>query len=235
MRKKFSLLCLVVGLLMASVVIQSSTAYLKPNQALNQGEVPGWWCYNEGAVGNILWSGYNMTMWGQIWINNQTAQENATMAWANATKAISLTLIEFPDEIDNKMWFALKIWFQITNGINHDIDGLEDALTWEDGRLLAMASEEEFFIMMMATNESTAPEAPFSRWWENKPLINNIVAAADLIVLLTSQGEKIDGIPGFGLTGVLIILALIACVIGLYRKDHFKSNFFLKIKGGFEK
>jgi hypothetical protein len=226
-RKKFSLLCLVIGLLMVSVVIQSSTAYLKPSQALSQGEVPGWWCCNEGAIGSILWSGYNLTIWWQIWINNQTAQENATMAWINATKAISVALIEFPEEIDDEWWFALKIWFQITNGIDHDIDGFENALTWEDGRPLAMASEDEFFVMMMAINESAAPEDPFSRWWENEPLINKAVGAADLIVLFTAQGEAVDEVPGFELPTVLIILALVSYAIVLYRKDQFKSNIFL--------
>jgi hypothetical protein len=227
MRKKISFLCFVIGLLMASVVIPSSTAYLKPSQALNQGEVPGWWCYNEGAVGNILWSGYNLTMWWQIWINNQTAQENATEAWANATKAICATLIAFPDEINDEWWFALKTWFQIINGTDQDIDGLENAIIWkENGRYLGLASNDEFFILMMGYNETSAPENPFSRWWQVKTPINNSTGAADLALLLISQGEKIDQIPGFELTAVLIILVLISCAIVLYHKDQFKSHIF---------
>ncbi len=229
MKTKNLLSILLMGLLVMTFFSTAGAANGKPDYALEQGDVQGWWRYDEGQVLNIEWSGFNLSMWWQIWINNQTAQENATMAWANATKAICIMLITLPEDIEDEWWFALKIWFQIIDYTNINLDGFDHDLMWtENGVNLGIATEDEDLVLILGYNDTGAPGDPFTRWWAMMaPTSSSSVTLADIEYLLEAQADSIDEIPGFELPLLCISLAIL---IGLSTKYKKNRNFLTENK-----
>ena len=192
----------------------------KPSHALEQGDVSEWWRYDEGVVYNLDWTGYNLTMWWQIWINNETA----ATPWANATKAVCIMYITFPHDIDDDWWFAIKVWFQISDYINIDIGEFDHDIIWEeDNRSLALATEGEKLILMAGYNETSAPADPFTRWWAVKtPTNSSSVDPADLILMLEAISFEYVRFPWFDIFVILFPIELI--LIGGLTTVHFYKN-----------
>ncbi len=220
MKNKKLLLVVIVGLLATILLVPGNTMTDKPSHALESSEVQGWWVFNEGFATNNLWYGFNLSMWWQIWINNQTIQVNESAAWNNATKAICIILITFPYDIESEWWLALKVWFQITTYYDVDFDGFDHDLIWEDsGIQLGLATEDENLIFIMGYNETTTPANPFTRWWAVKtPTNSSSVTTADISYMLEAQAGKLHKVPGFEAVTILAILAILTGILFKRRK-----------------
>ena len=225
-KKKLMLSVLVLGLLTMLYVIPMQAIGAKPSHALEQGDVLGWSRYDEGVVYNLNWSGCNLTMWWQIWINNETAEINASEAWASATKAICIMYITFPEDIDDDWWLAIKVWFQINVYIDIDVDEFEHDVIWEEGnRYLGCATADKNFILMAGYNDTNAPADPFTRWWAVKaPTNSSNVGQADITMMIEAIGSRFDEGPGFPirelfvfLYPVVIVLVIIFLMVNLYK------------------
>ncbi|MHA1232040.1 MAG: hypothetical protein ACTSPQ_15495, partial [Candidatus Helarchaeota archaeon] len=178
------ILTILLTICLVTPVFAAPTDYL-----LKDGDIPGWYLYKENTM-SVSWTTGNMSMAWQIWIN--------APSWVNATKAVCLMVVEFPDDISSAIWTTLKNLFNSSANVVK-IPGLEDAYIWNEGNLyVGIGYNGKVFLVAVGYNETVAPGNPFGAFWRTKSPSETSADEGDILTILTAQGSAfLSQIPGF--------------------------------------
>jgi hypothetical protein len=232
MTNKKILLFLMVGLLAISFTLPA-LATSRPSYALNPEDVPGWWLYSEGSPPGSPWEvpwllyTFNISAWYQIWINNNTAWSTAPQAWANATAAMGLLVIDFGIDIDNwrigpisvDIWDLFIVpWFN-TTGTVVSIPGLDGAIVYRSTNVWwGIGYSGQLLIIAIGWGSTSPPGNPFVA---GKDPADSGATQGNIVTLMGAQGSQFSsGIPGFTIVPILISMVVLLSIIYLIRKDQ---------------
>ncbi|HUX98823.1 MAG TPA: hypothetical protein VMV49_04670 [Candidatus Deferrimicrobium sp.] len=241
MKKKGMLLFLMVGLLAMSFAIPAMAVPTeRPDWALDSDDVEGWWIYTEDTISDweYLYElevvSIELTVWYQIWINNNTPQASAAEAWLNATAAMCICVIDFGDDLDEftidfvfikfdvNLWAIIAPAFGAYGGTQRSVSGLDDAYTWQwVGAWAGVGYKGSLLILAFGYDSVDAPMNPFGLLAQVKTPSESAATENNILTLMGTQGSMLPGaIPGFSLLPLVISMVVLLSVIVLLRKDQ---------------
>ncbi|MHA1270301.1 MAG: hypothetical protein ACTSPY_10980 [Candidatus Helarchaeota archaeon] len=189
--------------------------FAQQNYLLGENDVPGWYLYTNGSSSASFQSS-SMSMVWQIWINNNS--------WINSTKAVCLMVMEFPQDISETIWMALKLLFNNSAKVV-PIPGLTDAYVWSEGNLYAgIGYNGRVFLIAIGYNQTVGPGDPFGTFWRSKAPTESSTTESDIVNILYAQGSQFSAqIPGFEIGYILLSVSIIAIVILIFKRPKFNK------------
>ncbi|MHA1310830.1 MAG: hypothetical protein ACTSQO_07840 [Candidatus Helarchaeota archaeon] len=208
MKNKKLLLITLFSLLSLGFILP---VFAQPSYLLGPNDVPGWTLYKSSNE-NVNYTSSTMSMYWQIWINAKT--------WENATKAVCLMVVEFPQDISDAIWTALKIGFNSSAKVK-PIPGLTDAYIWNEGNLyIGIGYNGNVFLIAIGYNQTVAPGNPFGAFWMSKTPTETNANENDISTILAAQGaEFLTQIPGFEFVFILISVEIIVGIVWLVKRQ----------------
>lgn len=212
MKLKFLLVFGLVGLFALTFALPVAAA--KPGYALSEGDIPGWFIYDEGDLTDFAGAGYTgMDGWYQIWINNET--------WVNADKAMVIMLLDCGvdlGEYGGLAWDLVVTALADMGYIEVANTSLDGCVMWNDANVwIALGYKGSVMIMAGGYGSTTPPGGLLA---PTKDASADSATGTDVMGLMTAQGTNWPGIPGFEFIPIVISIVVLLSIIALLKKDQ---------------